>query len=57
MDNITPETSSTIQCMCGTIVPEDEVVFVNPSTKAITWTAEKGLPYCKGCVPVVNEDL
>ena len=57
MDNITPETSSTIKCMCGTIVPEDGVVFVNPSTKAITWTAEKGLPYCKGCVPVVNEDL
>jgi hypothetical protein len=57
MDNITPETASTIKCMCGNIIPENEVVFVNPSTKAITWTAEKGLPYCKGCVPVVNEDL
>lgn len=54
MENTTAETATNIKCMCGHIIPESEVVFVNPQTKAITWT--QGFPYCKGCVPASRED-
>lgn len=54
MENITPETASSIKCICGHIVPEQDVVFINPNTKAITWV--QGLPYCKGCIPTHRED-
>lgn len=44
-----------IVCMCGKEMDEKEVVWINPSTKAITWT--EGLPFCEGCVPIDREDL
>lgn len=42
-------------CMCGHTIDEKDVVYVNPATKAITWT--EGLPYCGSCVPTNKEDL
>jgi len=56
MDNISKDTATdTIKCMCGHIVNEDNVVFINPATKAITWAG--GLPFCPKCVPVPRENL
>jgi len=56
MDNISKDTATdTIKCMCGHIVNEDNVVFINPATEAITWAG--GLPFCPKCVPVPRENL
>lgn len=44
-----------VNCMCGHLVNEKDVVYINPATKAITWT--KGLPYCGSCVPTDTEEL
>jgi len=49
MDN-----TDTIKCMCGHTIPEKDVTYVNPATKAVTWT--EGLPYCGSCVPEIKED-
>jgi hypothetical protein len=45
----------TEKCMCGYDVPAKDVVWINPATKARTWT--EGLPYCEKCVPTTKEDL
>jgi len=56
MDNINKDTATnTTKCMCGHIVNDDNIVWLNPATKAITWT--EGLPYCVECVPVTKEEL
>ena len=47
--------NNTTKCMCGHTVDNNEVVFINPSTKAITWA--NGLPYCGSCVPVAAEEI
>lgn len=52
MDN---NDNKTEKCMCGHDVPANEVVWINPATKARTWT--EGLPYCEKCVPANKEDL
>jgi hypothetical protein len=44
-----------VKCMCGHNVDEKDVVYINPATKAITWT--EGLPYCGSCVPTPQEEL
>ncbi len=44
-----------VKCMCGHTVDEKDVVYINPATKAITWT--QGLPYCGSCVPTSQEEL
>lgn len=48
------DTQETVKCMCGHTVPESEVVFINPATKAATWV--DGLPYCQKCSPPNRED-
>lgn len=55
MDNVTSDTATSVKCMCGHIVSNSDVVWINPATKAITWT--EGLPYCDKCVPVTKEEL
>lgn len=47
--------NNTTKCMCGHTVDNSEVVYINPSTKAITWA--NGLPYCGSCVPVAAEEI
>ena len=51
---MTDDKNETERCMCGHDVPTSEVVWINPATKARTWT--EGLPYCEKCVPTVRED-
>lgn len=56
MDNVTKDTATnTTKCMCGHIVGNDKIVWINPATKVATWT--EGLPYCQDCIPTVKENL